>query len=414
MPYKSDKQKRFFRACKHGADYEGCPPDDVVDEFEKAEKMKIKEAKGFAKSIMESSKEVNDMDNDAKEGLKKIHSIMKSGGYAHKSYKQSALVSHEYTHPETGHKISVDGWHGTGRYGAGKTIFNLYDSKKGHQPVLEHPPVGPRTTPEDVASHKENIKKITSYLHSNIKPQLPGVKEETELEEGKIAALALAGTLVAGGAALAKHDAANPHNAKAHQATQTEYEYAKSQANPLTDPKKFRKAFEKAKTIKEAYKESETEKIVRKFGEKEQRHSDSDYANTTRQIRINRKLEKAKAKAAKLKEAYGERDAARDLQIGAAAAASERLHNSQAAGAHKGMDIHKAAEHNAKMRQTGGAKPGHFTMIRGAGGMHIHEHPDHETAAAHATHLRTIAKKDPTAKVTHYSFDDAGKRTVHS
>lgn len=38
MPYKSEKQKRFFRACKHGADYEGCPSDDVVDDFEKGEK----------------------------------------------------------------------------------------------------------------------------------------------------------------------------------------------------------------------------------------------------------------------------------------------------------------------------------------------------------------------------------------
>jgi hypothetical protein len=39
MPYKSDKQKNFFRACAHGADYDGCPPKKVIDKFEKEEKL---------------------------------------------------------------------------------------------------------------------------------------------------------------------------------------------------------------------------------------------------------------------------------------------------------------------------------------------------------------------------------------
>ena len=190
MPYKSDKQKRFFRACKHGADYDGCPPDDVVDEFEKAEKMKKEDAKKIVESI-----KLQEMNKD-------------------------------------------DRWQLYSDNGKGYTVHHIQrgDAKKD-EPRFKHTLNG-----KEIISHSK-------WIPDEFKSK---VNEEVELEEGKIAALALAGTLVAGGAALAKHDAANPHNEKAYQATQTEYEYAKSQANPLTDPKKFRKAFEKAKTIKEA------------------------------------------------------------------------------------------------------------------------------------------------------------------
>lgn len=50
MPYKSDKQARFFRLCSHApAKAKGkCPPRKVLDEFESAEQRKKKgKRKGY-------------------------------------------------------------------------------------------------------------------------------------------------------------------------------------------------------------------------------------------------------------------------------------------------------------------------------------------------------------------------------
>jgi len=38
MPSKSKKQAKFMAACAHGADYESCPPEEVAEEFNQADK----------------------------------------------------------------------------------------------------------------------------------------------------------------------------------------------------------------------------------------------------------------------------------------------------------------------------------------------------------------------------------------
>ena len=73
------------------------------------------------------------------------------------------------------------------------------------------------------------------------------------------------------------------------------------------------------------------------------------------------------------------------------------------------------AEHNAKMRSSGGVDPGHVVMVKGKMGMAFHKHSNLKDAADHANSIRsTLAKHDPSAKVSHYSFDESGKKTTHS
>jgi hypothetical protein len=50
MPFKSEKQKRFFGMCADGKIKDGCPPRNVIDEFFEADRrMKGKKGKGKGK-----------------------------------------------------------------------------------------------------------------------------------------------------------------------------------------------------------------------------------------------------------------------------------------------------------------------------------------------------------------------------
>jgi hypothetical protein len=50
VPFKSEKQKRYFGMCAAGKIKEGCPPRSVIDEYFEAErKMKGKKGKGKGK-----------------------------------------------------------------------------------------------------------------------------------------------------------------------------------------------------------------------------------------------------------------------------------------------------------------------------------------------------------------------------
>jgi hypothetical protein len=177
------------------------------------------------------------------------------------------------------------------------------------------------------------------------------IVDSMKLEEGKgAAAMALVGTMILGGASLVGADA-NGDNARAHAATQKEYDSAKKVANPITDPVKFRKALAKAKKINESI----------------------------------------------------------DLYEGYA------LDNAKAAGAHRDMSFQAAADHNAEMNKTGGVKPNvHTVMIKSKLGMAWSTHPNKEAAEKHAEMLREGLGSDKTAFVKHYMFDENGKEIVHS
>lgn len=52
MPYKSAAQRRFFRGCAHGMQPKGgrkCPPKEVLDEYEEAERRKHRRRKRMSK-----------------------------------------------------------------------------------------------------------------------------------------------------------------------------------------------------------------------------------------------------------------------------------------------------------------------------------------------------------------------------
>lgn len=67
------------------------------------------------------------------ENLAKLHKLMKSKGYAKKSYRQSAMEIHTYI-KDGNPQIDYEGWHGTGKgnrnYGDLKTILSFYIGRK--------------------------------------------------------------------------------------------------------------------------------------------------------------------------------------------------------------------------------------------------------------------------------------------
>jgi hypothetical protein len=122
----------------------------------------------------------NKIHQDAVDAYKHFHSMMKAKGYGHKSYRQSAAEEHVYTHPKTGKSISIDGWHGTGKWGTHKSIHSLYDKtapdhlkgissitheKDDYSPIheikAEHL-IDPGE--KEYLYHKNNINKIKDYL----------------------------------------------------------------------------------------------------------------------------------------------------------------------------------------------------------------------------------------------------------
>jgi hypothetical protein len=73
-------------------------------------------------------------------GLKDIAVMMKRKGYVGTTVRQSAMYETQYVKGDR--RITVAGWHGTGKgnrnYGDTKTIFSLFDNQKeGHAPVIE-------------------------------------------------------------------------------------------------------------------------------------------------------------------------------------------------------------------------------------------------------------------------------------
>jgi len=58
---------------------------------------------------------------------------LKSAGFEVKKRKQSALYDWEFE--KDGRRIVLNGWHGTGGFGAGKTLFDIFDTEPtaGHK-----------------------------------------------------------------------------------------------------------------------------------------------------------------------------------------------------------------------------------------------------------------------------------------
>jgi len=87
--------------------------------------------------------------------LAKLHNIMRSKGYTKKSSRESAMEHHVYTN-DAGHRISYEGWHGTGNYGQVKMALGLFDSSNNpnYHPVAEHSPANlPTTSDVDGKAH---------------------------------------------------------------------------------------------------------------------------------------------------------------------------------------------------------------------------------------------------------------------
>lgn len=58
---------------------------------------------------------------------------LKAAGFEVKKRKQSAL--YDWSFEKDGRTITIDGWHGTGSYGGGKTLFDIFDTapSAGHK-----------------------------------------------------------------------------------------------------------------------------------------------------------------------------------------------------------------------------------------------------------------------------------------
>lgn len=68
------------------------------------------------------SREANDI---AAQGIKDILALMRKLGYKMESSKASALYTKTFSKGDRPH-FAIDGWHGTGDWGVGKTVFSLY------------------------------------------------------------------------------------------------------------------------------------------------------------------------------------------------------------------------------------------------------------------------------------------------
>lgn len=67
--------------------------------------------------------------NDETEAvIKLIMQVMKSKGYKSKRYNQSAMFEIEFQ--GSGPTVTLDGWHGKGKYGSGMALFNVYVNDK--------------------------------------------------------------------------------------------------------------------------------------------------------------------------------------------------------------------------------------------------------------------------------------------
>jgi hypothetical protein len=139
------------------------------------------------------------MSADSRNAYKEFDMILKSKGFkkAH-SGKASAQEDHTWEHPVHG-TVNIHGWHGTGKgnrdYGGVKQVQGLFHrrpdesfsgSQKHH--FMSDPKDGTEDkhgmmTEKGVAVHKAHINKIKSYLHNIGKPELPGVKEEVEIDD---------------------------------------------------------------------------------------------------------------------------------------------------------------------------------------------------------------------------------------
>jgi hypothetical protein len=109
-----------------------------------------------------------DISGVAKAGLKDIAVMMKRKGYVGTTVLQSAMYETAYVKGD--HRITVAGWHGTGKgnrnYGNTKTIFSLYDSKKeGYAPVMEIG--GPELNNITPESQMQFIVDILVYVKAN-------------------------------------------------------------------------------------------------------------------------------------------------------------------------------------------------------------------------------------------------------
>ena len=65
-------------------------------------------------------------DESAIKGIEAIRALFKKAGFKVSTKKYSALYSMTFKRGEE--EFSMDGWHGDGNYGYGKTVFSFYDN----------------------------------------------------------------------------------------------------------------------------------------------------------------------------------------------------------------------------------------------------------------------------------------------
>lgn len=64
--------------------------------------------------------------NDANDFLNTVHKHLTSKGYKHENIKSSAAEENRYTKGDR--EISINGWHGKGKYGSGRSVHSLFDT----------------------------------------------------------------------------------------------------------------------------------------------------------------------------------------------------------------------------------------------------------------------------------------------
>jgi hypothetical protein len=104
---------------------------------------------------------------------KAFHAHMRAHGYERKVSTQSALFNWDYV--KGNHRITIDGWHGTGRrgtsrfYGAAKSFHSLYDSKvPGYKAVIDVEILGDSHA-ELIAAQDKGMKEALEYIYRTIK-----------------------------------------------------------------------------------------------------------------------------------------------------------------------------------------------------------------------------------------------------
>lgn len=81
-----------------------------------------------------SNLDINSTNAETQDVIKLIMHVMKSKGYKGKRVNQSAMF--DVTFEGLGPQITIDGWHGNGKYGRGIVLFTVY---KDHKPIFDMP-----------------------------------------------------------------------------------------------------------------------------------------------------------------------------------------------------------------------------------------------------------------------------------